>query len=232
MTLTQLRSQARKYTRTNETNYVDATLDFDINQAYGEVWMTILEAEGYRNISGSFKTHDMVSTSGLVAGDVGYNGEYPFPSDALDIETIEVSYDGTSWSQAEIIDNRTTTSSKFNEDLINAEYSQSSPKVFMFRDSIFVRPLKETTGDITDGVKLKISQRQTALTLGTDSPLFESNFHNIIPLKVAMDFFLVHPEKYNQLIERKLNELEAQMIAFYQDRIPVVRRFQVIKEQF
>lgn len=232
MNLTDIQAASRAYTKTNATNYPDATLNQDVNIVYGELWMSILEAEGYRNISGAFATHDMVSTVGLTAGQVGFNGEYPFPTNALDIETIELSYDGTTWNQAEIIDNRTISSSEFEQDDINATYSQSSPKVWMFRDSLFFRPLKESTGDITDGIKLKISQRQAALSSGTDTPTFEQNFHDLIPLKVARKFYRIHPEKYNKLIVEDGDMLEAQMIAFYRDRIPVVRRFKVIKEQF
>jgi len=232
MNLTQIRTEIRRYTKTNATNYPDVSVDFDANQVYGEIWMSILEAEGYKNISGGFDVTDLISTSGLVAGDSGYNGEYSFPSTALDIESIELSFDGVTWTQAEIIDRSNLGSSEFNEDDINANYSQASPKVWIYRDSYFIRPLKDTTGNITAGIKLSISSRQTALSGATDTPTFESNFHDLIPLKVARKFYRLHPEKYNKLIVEDGDMLEAQMRSYYQDRIQVVRQFKTVKEQF
>lgn len=232
MNLTALQAASRAYTKTNSTNYPDATLNQDVNIVYGELWMSILEAEGYKNIAGDFKVYDLISTSGLSAGSIGYNGEYPFPASALDIEEAEISYDGVKWTPAEIIDRRNYSSSEFDESEINATYSQSSPKIWIYRNSYFVRPLKDTTGDITDGIKLSVQKRQLALTTGTDTPEFESNFHDLIPLRVAKKFYRLHPEKYNKLVVEDGDMLEAQMRSYYQDRIQVVRRFKTIKEQF
>lgn len=232
MQLSELITESRRYTKTNSTNYPDADVKKDINIVNGEIWMTILEAEGYKNIAGDFKVYDNLSTATLVSGDIGFNGEYPFPATALDIDEAEISYDGTTWTPVEIIDRSNYLSSEFNEDQINATYSQSSPKMWIYRDSYFIRPLKDTTGDITDGIKLSTQRRQSTLVNDTDIPSFESNFHDLIPLKVARKFYRYHPEKYNKLVAEDGDMLEAQLISYYQDRIQVVRRFKSINEQF
>ena len=234
MELTTLRSRARKYTHTTSNNYSNSDLDADINIANGEIWMVILEAEGYKNIAGGFKLLDFKSTSGLTAGQLGFNGEYPFPSDALEIVRAEISYDGEYWYPAEIESMTDTTSSQFNEDQINArvDVSERNPKIFVFRDSYFVRPLKTTTGDITSGIKLMVRVRQDSIVADADEPQFESNFHNLIPLKVAQDFYLTYPDKYNPRIDRKVSELESQLISYYQTKIPYNPRLQILREQF
>ena len=231
MQLSELRTQSRRYTRTNSTNYLDATLDADINIANGEIWMTILEAEGYKNTGGDFKVINNMSTVGLVAQDLGFNGEYPFPSTALQIDSAEISYDGTKWYQAEVIDKRDCSSSIFSEEQYNDEYSQQYPKIFIFRDSYFIRPTLDVAGDITDGIKLSIIARQDTLALTTDSPSFESNFHNLIPLKVAQDYSLIYPEKANPRIDAKIQILESQLISFYQDRTPIDLKLKALPQE-
>jgi hypothetical protein len=226
MELTTLRSQARKYTRTNSTNYPDATLDADINIINGEIWMMILEAEGVKNMGGDFKVLDHEDTSALTPQELGYNGEYPFPSIALKLEEVYVKYaTADDYVKADIVDKSEIDSEMFND---NGIYDKSAPKVFVYRDSYFIRPLLTDT-TVTDGIKLLIQQRQkTIVGTITDAstqvltPEFESNFHNLIPLKVAQDWYLTYPDKYNPRIDKKADELEAQLISFYQDRHPNV----------
>jgi hypothetical protein len=222
MDLSTLRSRARKYTKTNATNYVNADLDEDINIACGEVHMMILEAEGYKNTGGGFKVIDHEDTTSLSEGELGYNGEYPFDSDMLRIEEAHIKYDSTDdYYPAEIIDRSEVGSEMFND---NETFDQASPKIFIFRDSYFIRPiLTDTT--VTDGIKLLATLRQNTLVNTTDTPSFESNFHNLIPLKVAQDWYLTNPDKYNPRIDKKVQELESQLISFYQERTPNVARF-------
>jgi len=232
MTLAEIRAKARKYTRTTAANYIDADLDTDINLAYGEVWMMILEAEGFKNMGGDFKVLDLENTTGLDPQDLGYYGEYPFPSIALDLEEVYLKYDSADdYVKADIVDKSEISSEMFND---NGIYSKYSPRVFVYRDSFFIRPLLTDT-TVVDGIKLLIQQRQKIIvaSLSVDpavaanqvlTPEFESNFHNLIALKVAQDYYLVYPDKYNPRIDKKTQELESQIISFYQDRHPVTKR--------
>jgi len=234
MNLATLRSQSRRYTKSNSDNYPDATLDEDINRIYGEIQMMKLEAEGYLNTDGDFKVIDLENTTGLTKQDLGYNGEYPFPSDAFTLDEVYIDY-GDGHVPAEIINKSDVGKEMFQDE---GTYSQTSPKVFVFRDSYFVRPLLTTT-TVTDGIKLLINARQkTLVTAITDAtaqvlePTFEANFHNLIPLKVAQDYTLIYAEKHNPLIDRKVSELESQFYSYYQDRTPVVMTFKPVREKF
>jgi hypothetical protein len=223
MDLTTLRSRSRKYTKTNATNYANTDLDEDINIANGEIHMMILEAEGFKNTGGDFKVIDHEDTTSLTAQELGYNGEYPFPAIALKLEEVYVKYTSAAdYVRAEIVDKSELSSEMFEDTAI---YDETNPKVFIYRDSFFIRPLLTST-TVTDGIKLLVLARQDTLTNASDTPTFESNFHNLIPLKVAQDYYLVYPEKYNPRIDKKVQELEQQLISFYMDRSPVVPRFQ------
>lgn len=228
MNLSEIRSQSRRLTKTNATNYVDADLDADINRALGEVHMMIAEAEGYKNVGGDFKVIDLENTTSLTEQQLGYNGEYPFPDDALRIEEAYLKYDvNGSYNKADIINKSDVDSEMFEDE---GSYSESSPKIFIFRDSYFVRPLLTDT-TVTDGIKLLITARQESLVNASDTPTFESNFHQLIPLKVAQDYYMLYSEKFNPRIDRKVQELESQIISFYQDRVPIEKRLEINKEE-
>ena len=237
VTLDEMRARVRKWTRTNATNYTDADINRDLNLSLGEVWMTILEAEGYRNTGGDFKVQDNLSTVGLVPDPntgicpLGYNGEYPFPSLALMIDRAEISYDGLNWYAAEIIDKSNTLSSFFNETDYNLEFSVLRPKIFVYRDSYFIRPTIDIAGDITDGIKLAIIARQDLLSVDSDFPSFEMNFHNLVPLKTAQDFSMQYPEKRNAYVDQKIQILEAQLISYYQSRTLIEPRIQALPQE-
>lgn len=233
MILTELRSQSRRLTHTNETNYPDDVLDLDIQQANGEVQMMKIEAEGYKT-DGDFKVIDFETTTGLSAQELGYNGEYPFSSDALRLEEVHLDY-GNGHVKAETV-NKCEIGSEMFEDL--GGYSEAKPKVFIFRDSFFTRPLL-TGAMVPDGIKLIITPRQKTIVetvsdvdTETLTPNFEANFHQLIPLKVAQDYYLINPDKYNPRIDRKVQELESQFISYYQDRVPVVNEFKAVRERY
>lgn len=234
MLLAETRSLVRRWTHTNSTNYPDVTLDADINRVYGEIWMKILEAEGYKNTGGDFKVIDLENSTGLVAQELGYLGEYPFPSVAVNIEEAYIDY-GDGAVKAEIINKSEISSSMFeDEDL--PEFSEGAPKIFVLRDSIFIRPIN-FGAKVTNGIKLLIRRRQKTIveTLSstpsvaanqTLTPEFEEDFHVLIPLSVTQDYYLEWPEKYNPRIDKKAAETEDSLKAFYESRTPTEQRFQ------
>lgn len=230
MNLSTIRARARRYSRTTESSYSNTDLDADINLKLYEVWMVIFEAQGYKNLGGDFKVYDLISTVGLVSGEIGFNGEYGFPTQALSLDSVELNY-GNGHVKAEIIDRSNQSSSLFTESEYNAEFSQTNPKVFVYRDSYFVRPTNTST-TVEDGIKLTISARPTILTNTTDSPTFDLMYHDLIPLKVAQDYALFYPEKANPRIDRKVEELEAMLISDMQSRVPIQKRFRAKKEYF
>lgn len=237
MTLQELRASVRKKTHTNSSNYPDETLDQDINNAYGKVWLMLQEAEGYRNTGGDFEVIDFEDSTNLTEQDLGYNGEYPIPvgdddeniPGAVSILEVHVDY-GDGYKKAEIINRSSLSASMFSDD--NGFYSEQSPKVFIFRDSYFVRPKNETGSTITDGIKLLTMARQPELIEATDEPIFERNLHELVAYYTTYAFWEEYPEKYNAFTRQNGQELESQAISLYESRIPLVKRFTGKKEKW
>ena len=220
-----IRDFSRKFTKTNATNYPDATLDVDIDVANGEIHAMIMEAEGQENFGGGFKKRDFTTSAGTSADELAYDGEFPIPEGSAKLSEVHLDY-GDGFVKAEVINKSEMSSSLFEDD---GQYSKTKPKVFIFRDSYFVRPMNDGA-TVTGGIKLITLDR--AVTVGTDGPTWEPMFHQLLPLKVALDYFMVYPEKYNPRIDRKAMELEAQLISFYQSKSPIEQRFKTVKEKF
>lgn len=232
MNLGSIKTETRWITRTNTATFSDADIERETNIVYGKLALKLLILAGYTAPTGGIVKHDLLSTSGLSEGDLGYNGEYPFDSTWLDIDKIEVSYDGSNYYDVEIIDLRDRLASSFEEDEYNAVYSQDQPKAFLFRDSLFLRPTKSTSEDVTDGIKLMVQKRQTALSGDSSTPNFEANLHDIIPLEVAMRYFTRNPKKYNALIKSQLDEARQLFNTYYEDKFPLKLQLKSQEEEF
>lgn len=236
MTLAELRTISRRKTKTTSLNYPDATLDSDINIAYGKVWMLLQEAEGYRNTGGDFEVIDFESNTGLGEQDLGYNGEYPMPvgdadtPGAISLLEAHINYgQGNDFRKAEIVNRSSLPASLFSDD--NAYYSELSPKVIVFRDSYFIRPTNDNA-TVTDGIKLLTCARQPELVDATDEPIFESNFHELIAYYVTYGYWEEYPEKFNAVIKQNGRELEEQAISLYESRVPLAKRFTGNRERY
>jgi hypothetical protein len=185
-----------------------------------------MEAEGHENVGGSFKLTNLVSSDGLQSGDNGFNGEYSKPEGAV-IDEVHVDF-GDGHVVAEIIDKGELSSSMFEEDL---SITEDKPKVFLFRDSYFVRPLN-TGATVVNCIKLLVQSIEDELVEGTDSPSWYPTFHELIPLYVTLDYYRTYPDKYNARIPQDTLQLEAQLISKIESENPIHQRLQSAKEQF
>jgi len=130
MQLSEIRTQTRFYTKTNTSTFSDTDLDREANNAYSFFVMELMRVQGYTNLTGTEVTTDFVTTDGLSAGDNGYNGEYAFASDVLEPVRFEVKYSSTDTPvRCTIYDMSQNYSSEYDEDDIQANFSEGSPYV-------------------------------------------------------------------------------------------------------
>jgi hypothetical protein len=224
MQLSEIRTQTRFYTKTNTSTFSDTDLDREANNAYSFFVMELMRVQGYTNLTGTEVTTDFVTTDGLSAGDNGYNGEYAFASDVLEPVRFEVKYSSTDTPvRCTIYDMSQNYSSEYDEDDIQANFSEGSPYVTFFRNAYKIRPVNDGDDDISNGIHIWYEKRQDALSGDTDEPVFESNYHNLIPLKVAKAYAMRHSDKYSAVIAREYKDLFDGFKAFYRGRFPLKR---------
>lgn len=167
-----------------------------LNRIYGHRILDILHARVDKNASIQEARTTLLSTVGLVYGDNGFNGEYAFPSDLLRPTRFEVSFDGVTWKQCKIYDNYLNTGSEFNENQIQSTFSEEFPMVDFTRNSYKVRPLKTTTGNITNGIYIEYEKRQADFTDSTSPTEIEQNLQDILAWDLAKLEMVKHAEKY------------------------------------
>lgn len=233
MDLSGIRDEVRFITRTDTTSFGNTDINREANIAYRKLMMEILLVQGYRNVSGKHVTTDLISTSGLVAGNIGYGGEYPFPTDLIRPHRIEVKYSSTgAFVPCEIVDMQDIDYPLADVEEINDIANEDAPIVRVYHNSYFLAPVKTTTGSVTAGIHIWYEERESELSADSDEPQFEVTFHDLIPLMVASRFYLRHPSKRNVQVLNELNMLMRQFRAHYRKMINVRLQLKPRTENF
>lgn len=233
MQLSEIRTETRYITRTDTNTFSNTDLDRAANLAYQEIMLEILKVQGYKNVSGKHVSTSLLSTSGLIAGDLGFNGEYPFPTDLIRPTRIELLYDTASTPKvATLYDMSSNTLSETDEDDVVALASTLKPVVRFFHDSYFIRPVKTTTGDITSGINIWYEKRVADLTNDTDEPEFDAAIHGLLPVMIAERFYMRHPDKKNKVVLDKKEELLRKLRSIYKLKVNVKRQVKPLKTSF
>jgi hypothetical protein len=231
MNVASLQNKAYRITNKTSSTFLDGdatNILEELNIQYGHRILDILKVQVDRNASQEEATTDLISETGLVAGDNGFNGEYAFPTDLLKPIRVEVSYDGTTWLPCSFYDVYETETSEHDSDAIADTFGEADPYVRFDRNSYFIRPLN--TGDtVTDGIHIWYEQRQTDLTDG--SPDIEQNLHDILSYDLAYQEYLMHTEKYSrdwkQAFDDERLRAELRFKEFYKNRFRRNMQFKV-----
>lgn len=223
MLVSEIYTEIRSELQTNSTKVTDASLLVGVNIDYGELVMEALRARGDYNFQINEATTDLISTSGITAGQNGYNGEYAWATDVLKPTRLEVSFDGTKFYPATVYDiSDKISKSEHSETDINNTFQQTNPYVRFERNSFFIRPLKTTAGNVTAGIHVWYEQRQATLT-ASDTPSIEPNYHRLFVLKGALRIMRKFRTEYTvndrQEVKNEINELTAKMNQFYSKQI-------------
>ena len=221
---------------TNSSAYEQTDFNSDLQEASEMRAMQILRLRGYKGVTLNQSFTDLISVEGLVEGDAGYNGEYAFPQDLLDIERIEVSFDGTNWETITKGNNlyglNENLESEFDKAEIQGTFSTASPHATIHGSAIFIRPLPTTT--ISNGLHIYYQPRQQVIDEDTDSPFFEANLHQILAYDCAEMEMIAHPEKYDATkyarLQAKKANLEKEFASFYQSRLKPFQRLRSVSD--
>lgn len=231
MNVASIQNKAYRLTNTNSTTFLDGNATNvleELNIQYGHRILDILHARVDINASITEAYGDLVAYAGLSAGEIGYEGEYPFPADLLRPTRVEVKY-GTDWVRCAIYDLNDNDNSEVQADIVNGNFSESSPYVRFERDSYFLRPMPKTS--VSKGIRIWYEKRQTDLTTG--SPTFEQNLHDILAYDLAEQEYFMHSENYTpqwkNAFDRKKAQVETKFNDFYKNRF---KRTNVMRPQY
>jgi hypothetical protein len=210
LTGTSIAEYARILTNTNSDTLTDADVLTILNIKYGHRILDILKIQTDKNANLTESYTNLVSLTGLVEGDIGYNGEYPFPTGLLRPVRVEIRYTATGTPvKCEIYDIADSEDSEQPGE-VNNTFSQANPYIRFERDSYFVRPIPETS--ITGGLHIWYEARQTALTTLSKTPEFESNLHDVLSVDIAEVEALRHPENFTTEWRTAFKEIKTETV--------------------
>lgn len=216
--------EIRNELNSNSTRVPDAYLLDGINLDDAELVMLALNSAPDHNFKQAEAWTDLVSVTGLVDGNIGFNGEYPFPTDLIKPLRAEICYNGTDFIQAKVYDIASSpASSEHKSTQIQGDFSEGDPYIRFERDSYFIRPLPETT--VAEGIHIWYEKRQSTMliaNIATDVPSIEPNFHRLYVVRGALrtmrKFRNDYTERDRQELNRERLELESQFSKFMKDR--------------
>lgn len=212
MNLSELKSDARFITNTNETSYPDTDLERNLNQWYKTAVVWIWKASGLWEYDDSNKSTLPEATTDLVDG----QQDYPIPSDALRIHDVEVKNNSGDWHELPQIDKSEIpggVSEYFDED--------GFPKYYdLLGDSIELYPAPDASEVTTaSGLRLHVSRSVDALSVSGDTPGFDSSFHKILSRGAAVDYTLKSRDRTKQSdLRNELSGLREDLLSEYSRR--------------
>ena len=242
MNVSDIQNETWFKTHSDTNTYSASDILAGMNMYNGQIIQKILKVQTTRNQNITNEYYNFVSTNGLAQGQVGFNGEYPFPPDLLRPLRVEVSYDGVTWLPCKQYDiNAGNMTSEYNPSQINSAFQTTSnpnynpyistPYVRYTNDSFFIRPLNQGN-TVPVGFVFWYESRQPALANSTDVPAFEANFHELLVYKLAMRYGEKYPEKMNKQWIVRAQELEKELVEFYKNRFKYNVTMSVSFERF
>lgn len=212
MTITDIVNKIYTYTKTNSTSFPAASMLLSINQAYNRVASLILQADGRWEWDDTNQTDLPVATTTITSG----QQDYALATSHLKIQRVEIKGNGaTNFTLLEPLDvadrpdilDTTTTGAPAYYDVRGTSvilypvpnYTQAASLKIYFQRG----PAEFTSGEVSTGTKV---------------PGFSSLYHELIPLQVASDYWLINDQSKVQGFDNKIAKLEAQIVSDYSRR--------------
>jgi hypothetical protein len=154
--------------------------------------------------------------------------EYPLPENSIRVKAAMVSFDGSTWVRAKIRQMNDLRELTMSETDITSQYSNQTPVIFIFRQSLFV--LSGTIINISDGIQLwydvfpddvpDIDEDSVDLSVALDPSTtvqigFPVAFHDLLSRAVCLDFketneipLTSYESNYDIELDKKIKEIE------------------------
>ena len=207
---------------TNTTDYSAANRLISTNRWYHKIQTMIFESmSGYQHDDLNLTSEPVISKN-LVANqgyvDIGVSDEI------LKIHRIEVSYDGTNYYPADLMQPAESGASLASQTAINNAFQTTRPQYNWVGRKIYLYPVP--TSSISGGLKLWVSREADEFTsgdvsTGTKEPGYDEPFHVMIALGMLYDWCSAKGGKSQSLtslkadVTNELADLEARLRRHY-----------------
>lgn len=214
MTINDIVTRIYKNTKTNSTSYDAPTMLIDINVSMNRVWSLINESDDRWQIDDMNNTDLPIATTATVSGQQDYSLSVSF----LSIDRVEIMDTSGNWTELGPIDQHDIKRTALPQYLKTAglpiQYDKVGGSVFLYPPPNYSQaaslkvyytrgPNEFTSGDVSGGSK---------------QPGFASMFHDLVPLWVSYDYWLINDQSLCAGFLSEIQRKEQELIAFYGGR--------------
>jgi len=211
MTFSEITSRVQFLTSTDSNSYPIADLTRSANNAVERVVSLINRADSRWQFDDSNQTDLPVATATLTSG----QQDYALATSHISIDRIEVKDQSGNWHVLSPIDVRELTRDK-KQAISDYKSTNGIPEEYdKMGNSIFLYPAPSYTQAAS--LKVFFTRPPVAFTTSdtTETPGFNSLFHNLVPLWAAYDYAVAYrPDLANGLMA-EINRMEAEVEKFY-----------------
>ncbi len=203
-TLAILKADTLFLANTVSAQYSDTNIERNINMAYDDVVSSIWQ------VVADWQFDEGVDYLPIAYTDIVEDQDnYQIPTDAREIERIEVKYND-SWTRVDPIDHSAYNVIEKDREGVPYYYD-------MVGRSIMLYPTPNYNG--TSSLMIKMTKSVTQLSAAADTPKIDREFVPLISLKAALKWCIAKGKssKRNEL-EREIVNLEEKMKSFYSNR--------------
>lgn len=213
MTLADSEAQVNKYTNTNTAEYTAAQRLIDMNLANNEVQVEIWKAQDEMDFDDKNQSDFPILIADLVAS----QQDYALETDTVRIKRVEISYDGTNWYKAEPFDVN-ESGEALDTATIAKNFNKTAPYYDIQGNSIFLYPIPDAA--VTGGLKLWVDRDMYVftspdVTTGTKKFGFDTQFHRLIPIIMAREFYLANDVNKASFFEQLADKIKADLRNHY-----------------
>lgn len=214
MTISDIVKRIYKNTKTNSTSYDAPTMLIDINVAVNRVWSLINESDNRWQIDDTNNTDLPIATTALVSGQQDYTLSTSFTT----IDRVEVT---------DLLGNTTELDPIDQHDIRRMALPQylKTPGLPVQYDKIGASVFLYPTPNYSQAASLKVYYTRgpnefssSDVSGGSKEPGFVSLFHDLVPLWVSYDYWLINDQTLTNGFLNEIQRKEQELIAFYGGR--------------
>lgn len=214
MTTSDIVNRIYKNTKTNATSYDAPTMLIDINVAMNRVWSLVNRTDEKWQVDDNNNIDLPIATTATVSGQQDYSLSISF----LTIDRVEIMDLTGNWTQLQQFDQSDLKNSSLTQFLKTpgtpTQYDVSGASVFLYPAPNYSQaaslkiyytrgPVEFTSADVSTGTK---------------QPGFNSLFHDLVPLWVSYDYWLVNNPAQTTGFLGEIQRKEQELIDFYGGR--------------
>lgn len=192
----------------------------NMNAWYNRVVTMILESQDSWDFDDSNNTDYPIGTIPLtIARDV----TIPISSKILKIKRMDVTYDGSTWYKAELLDTGQIGTGLGNDTNTDGNFSKTKPFYDLVgSNGVFIYPLA-SAADVTAGAKMRVEFYRdiTEFVVGdtTKQPGFDAPFHKILSLGASYDYARANGLSKKDDLMMSLQDLEGRLKRYYGQKV-------------